>query len=110
MPSFHGAPDEQILYNVNAVNYLVFVVNDAVAELRNNEQHARKLRDYPPSAKLVFRALERNGTMTINDIEKQTYLPHRTVRYAVKRLKEGGMVTQLFYIKDARQSLYRLAE
>ena len=48
MPSFHGAPDEQILYNVNAVNYLVFVVNDAVAELRNNEQHARKLRDYPP--------------------------------------------------------------
>ena len=48
--------------------------------------------------------------MTINNIEKQTYLPHRTVRYAVKRLKEGGMVTQLFYIKDARQSLYRLAE
>jgi DNA-binding transcriptional ArsR family regulator len=64
----------------------------------------------PPSAKLVFRTLERNGTMTINGIEKQTYLPHRTVRYAIKRLKEGGMVTQLFYIKDARQSLYRLAE
>jgi DNA-binding transcriptional ArsR family regulator len=58
----------------------------------------------------VFRTLERNGIMTINDIEKQTYLPHRTVRYAIKRLKEGGMVTQLFYIKDARQSLYRLAE
>ena len=48
MPSFHGAPDEQILYNVNAVNYLVFVVNDAVAELTNNEQRARKLREYPP--------------------------------------------------------------
>jgi DNA-binding transcriptional ArsR family regulator len=88
----------------------VFVVNDAVAELTNNEPRARKLREYPPSAKLVFRTLERNGTTTINDIEKQTYLPHRTVRYAIKRLKEGGMVTQLFYIKDARQSLYRLAE
>jgi len=86
-------------------------VNDAVAELTNNEQRARKLREYPPpSAKLVFRTLERNGTMTINDIEKQTYLPDRTVRYAIKRLKEGGMVTQRFYIKDARQSLYRLAE
>ena len=89
---------------------MVFFVNDALAELTNNEQRARKLREYPPSAKLVFRTLERNGTMTINDIEKQTYLPHRTVRYAIKRLKEGGMVTQLFYIKDARQSLYRLAE
>jgi len=104
MPSFHGAPGEQILHNVNAVNYLVFVVNDAVAELTNNEQRARKLREYPPSAKLVFRTLERNGIMTINNIEKQTYLPHRTVRYTIKRLKEGGMVTQRFYIKDARQS------
>jgi DNA-binding transcriptional ArsR family regulator len=110
VPSFHGAPGQQILYNVNAVNYLVLVVNDVVAEFTNNEQRARKLREYPPSAKLVFRTLERNGTMTINDIEKQTYLPHRTVRYAIKRLKEGGIVTQLFYIKDARQSLYRLAE
>ena len=57
----------------------------------------------------MFRTLERNGIMTINDIE-ETYLPHRTVRYAIKRLKEGGMVTQRFYMKDARQSLYRLAE
>ncbi|MFZ0925578.1 MAG: helix-turn-helix domain-containing protein [Halobacteriota archaeon] len=83
----------------------MFVVNDAVTELTNNEHRSRKLREYPLSAKLVFRTLERNGTMTINDIEKQTYLPHRTVRYAIKRLKEGGMVTQLFYIKDARQAL-----
>jgi len=110
MPSFHGAPDEQILYNVNAVNYLVFVVNDAVAELRNNEQHARKLRDYPPKCQT---SLQGSRAKRHNDYQrhrKQTYLPHRTVRYAVKRLKEGGMVTQLFYIKDARQSLYRLAE
>lgn len=88
----------------------MFVVNDAVAELTNNEQRVRKLREYPPSAKLVFRTLEQNGSMTIIDIEKETYLPYRTVRYAIRRLKEGGMVTQLFYIKDARRSLYRLAE
>jgi DNA-binding MarR family transcriptional regulator len=86
-------------------------VNGAVAEVTaNQDQRAKKLRGYPPSAKLVFRTLEQNGTMTISDIEKETYLPYRTVRYAIKRLKEGGIVTQIFYVKDARQSLYRLTE
>ncbi|HYB59719.1 MAG TPA: hypothetical protein VEB88_05685 [Candidatus Acidoferrales bacterium] len=47
--------------------------------------------------------------MTLKDIEKETYLPYRTVRYAVKRPKDGGLVTRLFYVPDARQSLYRLA-
>ena len=48
--------------------------------------------------------------MTLSDIEKETYLPYRTVRYAVKRLKEGGFVARIFHIEDARQSLYRLAK
>jgi predicted transcriptional regulator len=101
----------KFLNGVNAVNYLMSVVNGAVAEVNANQnQRAKKLREYPPSAKLVFRTLEQNGTMTISDIEKETYLPYRTVRYAIKRLKEGGIVIQIFYVKDARQSLYRLAE
>jgi len=48
--------------------------------------------------------------MTLRDIEKETYLPYRTVRYAIKRLKEGGLVTRIFYVKDARRGLYRLAK
>jgi len=48
--------------------------------------------------------------MTLRDIEKETYLPYRTVRYAVKRLKEAGLVTRIFYVKDARRALYRLAK
>ena len=68
-----------------------------------------KLREFPPSVKLVFKALEQTGMMTLKDIEKETYLPYRTVRYAVKRPKDGGLVTRLFYVPDARQSLYRLA-
>lgn len=31
-----------------------------------------KLREYPPSAKLVFKALEQTGTMTLKDIKKET--------------------------------------
>jgi DNA-binding MarR family transcriptional regulator len=69
-----------------------------------------KLLGYPPSAKLVFKALEQAGAMTLKDIENETYLPYRTVRYAVKRLKDGGLVTRIFHVQDARQSVYRLAQ
>ena len=55
------------------------------------EHSSGKLLEYPPSAKLVFKALEQAGAMTLKDIEKETYLPYRTVRYAVKRLKDGGL-------------------
>jgi DNA-binding MarR family transcriptional regulator len=86
-------------------------VNEVIAEeISTNEHFAQRLRDYPPSVKLVFKTLKTNGTMTLSDIEKETYLPYRTVRYAVKRLKEGGFVARIFHIEDARQSLYRLAK
>ena len=79
-------------------------------EIAIDRQFTQRLRDYPPSVKLVYKTLESNGTMTLSDIEKETYLPYRTVRYAVKRLKEGGFVARIFHIEDARQSLYRLAK
>jgi DNA-binding MarR family transcriptional regulator len=86
-------------------------MNGMIAEaISNNKPFTERLREYPPSVKLVFKTLENNGTMTLNDIEKETYLPYRTVRYAVKRLKEGGFVARIFHIEDARQSLYRLAK
>jgi DNA-binding MarR family transcriptional regulator len=92
--------------NMNGVAAAI-TVND---RSNNPENVTGKLREYPPSVKLVFKALEQNGTMTLTGIERETYLPYRTVRYAVKRLKEGGLVTRIFHIQDARQSLYRLAE
>jgi DNA-binding MarR family transcriptional regulator len=83
------------------------VLTEAISK---NKPYTEQLRDYPPSVKLVFKTLESNGTMTLSDIEKETYLPYRTVRYAVKRLKDGGFVARIFHIEDARQSLYRLAQ
>ncbi|MGZ4885989.1 MAG: hypothetical protein ACXV5C_11760, partial [Halobacteriota archaeon] len=44
-----------------------------------------KLYEYPPSVKLEFKTLEGKEMMTLRDIEKETYLPYRTVRYAIKR-------------------------
>ncbi|HEY9207379.1 MAG TPA: hypothetical protein VIO58_15820 [Candidatus Methanoperedens sp.] len=46
--------------------------------------------------------------MTQKDIVRQTYLPARTVRYALNRLKEEKVLQERFYFQDARQSLYGL--
>ncbi|WP_217423099.1 winged helix-turn-helix domain-containing protein [Methanocella conradii] len=62
----------------------------------------------PPSAKLVYKVLESSGLLTQKEIIKKTYLPPRTVRYALKRLLDEKILQERFYFKDARQSLYGL--
>jgi transcription initiation factor IIE alpha subunit len=62
----------------------------------------------PPSAKLVFKVLESGSLLTQKDIVAKTYLPPRTVRYALNRLKEKDILQERFYFQDARQSLYGL--
>jgi len=62
----------------------------------------------PPSAKLVFKVLESGSLLTQKDIVAKTYLPPRTVRYALNRLKEQHVLQERFYFQDARQSLYGL--
>ncbi len=52
--------------------------------------------------------LESGGFLTQKDIVRQTYLPTRTVRYALNRLKEEKILQERFYFQDARQSLYGL--
>ncbi|ACL17704.1 hypothetical protein Mpal_2425 [Methanosphaerula palustris E1-9c] len=62
----------------------------------------------PPSAKLVYRVLESEGALTQKDLIERTTLPSRTVRYAIGRLRDVGILSVRFYIPDARQSLYGL--
>lgn len=72
-------------------------------------QEIRKtLEELPPSAKLVFKVLEYRGFLTQKEIAEETFLPPRTVRYALNRLKVEDFLQERFYFKDARQSLYGL--
>lgn len=48
--------------------------------------------------------------MTQKEITKESYLPQRTVRYALDRLKKKNILEERFYFKDARQSLYGLKD
>lgn len=85
----------------------------------NGTRHAAKgrnrtvpegLKDLPPSAKLVYKILECNGShYTQKEIAEESLLPARTVRYALNRLKENEIVEEQSYLRDARQSHYSLA-
>ena len=68
---------------------------DAVAEL-------------PPSAKLVAKVLEYNGSLTQSQLAEETLLPARTVRYALTRLEEANAVGSRFSFSDARKRIYTL--
>jgi DNA-binding MarR family transcriptional regulator len=57
----------------------------------------------------VYRTLKTCGPLTQKDIIKKTYLPPRTVRYALGRLRDENILVERFCFKDARQSLYGLS-
>lgn len=62
----------------------------------------------PPSAKFVLRVLESRRYATFAEILEETGLPERTVKHALKRLREAGMVKAVPCITDARRRVYVL--
>ncbi len=68
--------------------------------------YTHKIERLSPSVKLVFKVLEYRGLMTQKELVAESYLPPRTVRYALSRLKKEGILEERLYYKDARQCLY----
>jgi predicted transcriptional regulator len=82
---------------------IVFAVNTGIHE------QVQRLGHLPPSAKLVYAIVRANRQMTQKEIIRESYLPERTVRYALSRLKAENVLAEYLSVADARQSLYRLA-
>jgi len=61
----------------------------------------------PPSSQTVLRALGKGGAMTHKDIVKKTHCSPRTVRYALRKLKEQKMLIEKMNIRDMRQIIYQ---
>jgi DNA-binding MarR family transcriptional regulator len=68
------------------------------------------IRELPPSAKLVAKVLEYDGPHTQQQLAEATLLPTRTVRYAVGRLQDVGVVEARVSFTDARKRVYSLTE
>jgi predicted transcriptional regulator len=61
----------------------------------------------PPSSKTVLQILDNGGAMTHKDLVVKSKLAPRTVRYALKKLKERQMIIEKFNFRDARQIIYQ---
>ncbi|ACS90463.1 MULTISPECIES: winged helix-turn-helix domain-containing protein [Thermococcus] len=60
----------------------------------------------PRSALQVFRALD-DRPISSKELARKTSLSERTVRYALKILKENELVEEIFFLRDARKRGYR---
>lgn len=70
-----------------------------------------ELDDQPPSAKLVYLVLqEADEPQSQADLRKRTRLPNRTVRFAVNRLQELGLIEERRTAGDARQKCYSIED
>ncbi|MCQ8894644.1 MAG: ArsR family transcriptional regulator [Methanolinea sp.] len=64
--------------------------------------------DLPSSAKAVLVLLSDGKERTLNEIIGKVPFSPRTIRNALTRLREGGLIIAKFNFRDARKPLYRL--
>jgi DNA-binding MarR family transcriptional regulator len=75
----------------------------------SEEEYRERLRELPPSAKLVAKVLEMDAPLSQAQVAEESLLPDRTVRYALTRLEERGLVHAQYSLQDARKQVYTLA-
>lgn len=56
----------------------------------------------PESARTVFGAVKAQGPLTHAGLAQSTGLPARTIRYAIKRLKDEGFLDTRCSLRDCR--------
>ncbi|MGA9085098.1 MAG: helix-turn-helix domain-containing protein [Methanoregula sp.] len=61
----------------------------------------------PPSSKIVLEILGTEGAMTHKDIVEKSHFRPRTVRYALKKLKENNLLVVKMNLHDMRQIIYQ---
>lgn len=65
--------------------------------------------DVPPSAKFILFVLDRKGGMTKRELVAETALHPSTVRRALSRLEDAGLVAGRPCVGDGRQTVYDTA-
>jgi DNA-binding MarR family transcriptional regulator len=84
-------------------------IDEAAAEEALGEAEFReRLRELPPSAKLVAKVLETDAPLSQGQLAEESLLPDRTVRYALNRLEESDLVGSRYSFHDARKQVYFL--
>lgn len=80
----------------------------AAGESLSEDVFRNRLVELPPSVKLVVKVLEDDAPLTQPQLVHETLLPKRTVRYALNRLDDAGLITTKHDVYDARRRVYTL--
>jgi len=80
----------------------------AAEETLGEAEFRDRLRELPPSAKLVAKVLETDAPLSQGQLAEESLLPDRTVRYALNRLEESDLVNSRYSFQDARKQVYFL--
>jgi DNA-binding transcriptional ArsR family regulator len=68
----------------------------------------KPIEELPSSAKAVFSLLVDGKPRTLNEMVGRVSFSPRTIRNALNRLKEAGLIVAKFNFRDARKPLYQL--
>ncbi|WP_254522701.1 MarR family transcriptional regulator [Natrinema caseinilyticum] len=77
-------------------------------ETLSEDEYRERLRELPPSAKLIAKVLEIDSPLSQGQLAEESLLPDRTVRYALNRLEDVGLVGSRYSFRDARKQVYFL--
>ncbi|WP_415380749.1 MarR family transcriptional regulator [Halosimplex sp. TS25] len=84
-------------------------IDEPSADERLGEAEFRdRLRELPPSAKLVAKVLETDAPLSQGQLAEESLLPDRTVRYALNRLEDAELIGSRHSFHDARKQVYFL--
>jgi DNA-binding MarR family transcriptional regulator len=68
-----------------------------------------KIPKLPKSSKILINALAENSPLTQKQLILKVGMPAKTVRYALKRLSEESVITQIPNLEDMRSVYYALS-
>ncbi|WP_246987113.1 MarR family transcriptional regulator [Halorientalis marina] len=83
--------------------------SDGEESLLADPDFRERLRELPPSAKLVAKVLEGESPLSQGQLAEESLLPDRTVRYALNRLEDSDLVDSRYSFHDARKQVYFLS-
>jgi DNA-binding MarR family transcriptional regulator len=69
-------------------------------------ENADVLMAIPPSGKLVLRVIRERKIARLQELRQETMLPQRTLLYAIKILRELGLIETQVCMNDARRRFY----
>lgn len=71
---------------------------------------AGQIENFGPGPKYVYKVLDYEGPLTYGEIIEETGLPESTVKRAVRRLRERGLIESETVYDDLRKKRYRRVE